>query len=291
MPLVPASGVRGPIGSPASPAAADALRAFVARHRRLFVLTGAGISTDSGIPCYRDAAGVWQRSPPVLARDFIADHAVRQRYWARSMIGWPRIAAAHPNGGHAALARLEALGLTAAVVTQNVDGLHQRAGSVDPIELHGSLQRVICLGCGQRAARSSLQQAFERANPGFVTSCGAAALPDGDASLTAVHCAGFCVPDCSACGGMLKPDVVFFGEGVPRERVAMARDGLATADAMLVIGSSLMVYSGYRFCEWAVAGGKPIAIVNQGRTRADHLADLKIDGACTAILGALADGA
>ncbi|MEO5701634.1 MAG: NAD-dependent protein deacetylase [Casimicrobiaceae bacterium] len=267
------------------------LHDFVACHPRLFVLTGAGISTDSGIPCYRDASGGWQRPPPLLVRDFIADPSVRQRYWARSMIGWPRIAAARPNGGHEALVRLAARGHVAALVTQNVDGLHQRAGSIGPIELHGSLREVVCLDCGARVDRSTLQATFLRQNPALVAASWAQAGPDGYALLTPAQCAAFRVPGCPACAGMLKPDVVFFGEGVPRLRVETARSHLAAADAALVIGSSLMVYSGYRFCEWAAASGKPIAILTRGRTRADHLAVVKVDADCSPTLSALAERA
>lgn len=261
-----------------------ALHAFVARHRRLFVLTGAGISTDSGIPCYRDALGRWIGPAPMLARDFAGDPAARRRYWARSMLGWPRIAAARPNAGHFALSALEALGKVTRIVTQNVDGLHHGAGSLEPIELHGNLLAVLCLACGMRHERATIQATLLRDNPGAGLTVHTAA-PDGDAHGITVP-EGFRVPAC-ACGGVLKPDVVFFGDGVPRTRVNAARAALADADAMLVVGSSLMVYSGYRFCEWAAASGKPIAVVTRGHTRADHLAALKIDASCTPTLAAL----
>lgn len=267
-----------------APAGLDALLAFMERHPRLFVLTGAGISTDSGIPCYRDAEGNWTSPPPMLARDFVTDPAARRRYWARSMLGWPRIAAARPNAGHLALAKLEVLGRVRTLVTQNVDGLHQRAGSSAPLELHGNLHGVVCLDCGRRHPRAAVQAALARDNPAPVEA-GVTAAPDGDAHACHVPHA-FRVPSCEACGGVLKPDVVFFGEGVPRPRVEAARAALDASDAVLVVGSSLKVYSGYRVCEWAAARGLPIAILTRGRTRADALATFKVDGACSATLAA-----
>jgi len=266
--------------------AAVDLSGFIDRHRRLFVLSGAGMSTDSGIPGYRDIEGRWKRSPPVLLRDFLASEATRQRYWARSLMGWPVVANARPNAAHRALARLEVEGHVQQLVTQNVDGLHQRAGSSRVIELHGNLGAVVCLGCGTRRPRESVQRTLEAQNARF-RDVVAPAAPDGDADLEGVDLASFEVPQCSRCGGLLKPDVVFFGEGVPRERVETSLLALSRADAMLVIGSSLMVYSGYRFCEQAYAMGKPIAAVNLGRTRADHLLTLKIERSCVDALGPL----
>jgi NAD-dependent SIR2 family protein deacetylase len=264
------------------------LHDFVATHRRLFVLSGAGVSTDSGIPGYRDADGNWQRRSPITAQEFLRSPSARRRYWARSMIGWPRIAKARPNAAHRALARLErALGFTR-LVTQNVDGLHQRAGSADVVELHGNLARVACLDCGAVHPRAAIQGLLEDANPGFVDGS-APIAPDGDADVDAADLDSFAIPACPRCGGNLKPDVVFFGENVPRERVASALRALEAADAMLVVGSSLMVYSGFRFCERAAALGLPIAAINRGRTRADALFAVKIEASCGETLSALAE--
>jgi NAD-dependent SIR2 family protein deacetylase len=270
----------------ASAPAAD-LHAFVLRHPRLLVLTGAGVSTDSGIPDYRDADGQWTRGAPVLLQDFLAHEAVRRRYWARSMAGWPAVARARPNAAHEVLAELQARGYLEALVTQNVDGLHQRAGSRAVIELHGNLARVRCRDCGAVHSRRDIQRELENDHPALA---GAIALPapDGDAHLEACDLAQFRVPACRSCGGMLKPDVVFFGEGVPRPRVEAASEALARADALLVVGSSLMVYSGYRFCEWAAAMGKPMVAINLGRTRADRLLALKIEASCAPTLSGLA---
>ncbi len=267
-----------------SPAAA--LRTFVERHPRLFVLTGAGVSTDSGIPGYRDENGAWKRSPPITVQEFLGSEAMRRRYWARSMLGWPAVANAEPNGAHRALARLEAAQHLHTIVTQNVDGLHQRAGSADVIELHGSIGHVHCLDCGTQQTRASIQPLLEAGNPALA---GASAEPaaDGDAHLDWDGEAAFHVPACPVCGGMLKPSVVFFGENVPREQVAAAAGALEAADAMLVVGSSLMVYSGYRFCVWAQKLGKPIAAINLGKTRADALFSLKVEAPCAPALDAL----
>ena len=274
------------VSDPAAPDALDALHTFVARHPRLFVLTGAGISVDSGIPGYRDENGEWKRSPPITLQEFLGSERARRRYWARSMIGWPAVGLAQPNGAHRALARLEAAQRVSALVTQNVDGLHQRAGSHDVIELHGSIGRVHCLDCGAQYSRASIQPMLEARNPALV---GAMAEPaaDGDAHVDFDGTNAFDVPTCAACGGMLKPSVVFFGENVPRERVAAASAALDAADAVLVVGSSLMVYSGYRFCVWAQQRGKPVAAINRGRTRADPLLALKVEAPCAAVLDAL----
>ena len=243
---------------------------FARRHRRLFVLTGAGVSVDSGIPGYRDENGNWKRSAPVMLQDFLRSAATRQRNWARSMIGWPVVARARPDAAHVALASLEAMQRLHLLVTQNVDGLHQRAGSTEVIELHGNIGRVICLQCGATEARETVQRALREQNSEFVHAV-AQTAPDGDADLEHRALDAFSVPECRHCGGMLKPDVVFFGEGIPCTRVDAARAALEEADAMLVVGSSLMVYSGYRLCEHAQALGKPIAAINRGRTRADHV--------------------
>ena len=257
----------------------SALREFIQRHPRLAVLTGAGVSTSSGIPDYRDEAGEWKRARPVEFRPFMTDPKVRQRYWSRSTVGWPIIRGAQPNGAHRALAQLEARGVVRLLITQNVDGLHSTAGSRNVIDLHGRLDTVRCMSCGHTSPRLELQRHMLANNPAWAE-IDARVAPDGDVDIDGRDYSGFLVPDCPQCGGILKPDVVFFGESVPRERVERAFEGLADADALLVIGSSLMVYSGYRFAEAAAAAGKPIAAVNLGRTRADHLLALKINEPC-----------
>jgi len=257
----------------------DSLVRFVRTHPRLQVLTGAGVSTGSGIPDYRDGEGAWKRKPPVAHQDFLADPGVRRRYWARSLLGWPQMAAAAPNPAHAALARLDAAGHVRQLVTQNVDGLHARAGSRRVLELHGSIHTVGCMTCQERHPREAIQAELARSNPRFAALQGAAA-PDGDADLEADIFDDFIVPACVACGGLLKPDVVFFGDSVPRSRLDAAWEALADSDALLVVGSSLMVYSGYRFCLKATELGKPVAAINLGRTRADALFALKIESAC-----------
>ena len=275
------------LADPRRRAGLDDLTAFALRHPRLFVVTGAGCSTGSGIPDYRDPSGAWKHRRPVSYADFTGHAAVRQRYWARSLVGWARLVAARPNGAHRALARLEELAVVRQLVTQNVDGLHQRAGSRRVLDLHGRLDRVACLGCGGSLLRDDLQRLLAEWNPAWAD-LAATDLPDGDARLEGPF-DGFRVPDCPACGGVLKPDVVFFGESVPRERVTAALAALAGCDAMLVVGSSLMVFSGYRFCLAAAALGRPVAAVNLGRTRADALLTLKLEADCAATLEALAD--
>ncbi|MDB5803925.1 MAG: sir2 family protein [Betaproteobacteria bacterium] len=256
----------------------EALVKFVRAHPRLQVLTGAGVSTGSGIPDYRDSEGAWKRKPPVSHQDFVADPATRRRYWARSLLGWPQMASAAPNAAHAALARLEQAGRVRQLVTQNVDGLHARAGSSQVLELHGSIHHVGCMDCKAAYPRATVQTGLAAANPRFAALQGAAA-PDGDADLEDSF-EDFVIPACPACGGLLKPDVVFFGDSVPRDRLAGAWEALAQSDALLVVGSSLMVYSGYRFCLKAAEMGKPVAAINFGRTRADKLFALKVESAC-----------
>lgn len=264
----------------------SALSEFVAAHRRLFVLTGAGCSTASGIPDYRDAAGGWKRPPPVTYQDFIGDLATRKRYWARSLVGWRRFGQALPNPAHHALARLEHQGKSTLLLTQNVDRLHQAAGNANVVDLHGRLDLVRCLGCEQRLSRSDFQAELLRLNPDWAD-LDAVDAPDGDADLEDQDFSRFEVPPCPYCAGLLKPDVVFFGENVPRERVDAGMRALHEADAMLVIGSSLMVYSGYRFAHAAARAGKPIAAVNMGHTRADPLLSLKIEQPCAQALAFL----
>jgi NAD-dependent SIR2 family protein deacetylase len=258
----------------------DALSHFIERHPRLFVLTGAGCSTDSGIPDYRDSAGEWKRRPPIRYQEFVGNEHARKRYWARSLAGFRRMRLAQPNDAHHALATLERRGRIAQLVTQNVDGLHHAAGSENVIDLHGRIDTVRCLGCGQRTSRDELQRELERRNPSFAA-LDAVEAPDGDADLEGVAFETFDVPACSACGGLLKPDVVFFGENVPAERVQRAMAPIASSDAMLVVGSSLMIYSGYRFVTAAADAGKPIAAINLGRTRADDLLALKVEDRCS----------
>jgi len=264
------------------------LRDFVARHRRLFVLTGAGCSTDSGIPDYRDQDGEWKRAQPVQFQPFMNDEHTRKRYWARSLIGWRYFRRAQPNGAHLALAQLEREGRVELLVTQNVDCLHEAAGSSNVVDLHGRLDAVRCMTCEQRERRDSFQERLRVLNPAW-SQLDAREAPDGDADLEGRDFAAFNVPACDYCGGILKPDVVFFGESVPRDRVERAMRGVQDADAMLVVGSSLMVYSGYRFAQAAADAGKPIAAVNLGRTRADHLLALKVSQSCAEALATLSE--
>jgi NAD-dependent SIR2 family protein deacetylase len=262
--------------------------ASIAAAHRLLVITGAGISTASGIPGYRDAEGNWQRKPPVTHQEFMGDAAVRRRYWARSMLGWPLMRQARPNPAHAALARLERQGRVGQVVTQNVDGLHHAAGSTRVIELHGRLREVRCMDCGGLHERQAMQDLLARANPAFAAQR-ATAAPDGDADLDADFDA-FQVPACPACGGVLKPDVVFYGDSVPRPRADAAMEAVRGADAVLVAGSTLMVRSGYRLCEAAHGAGIPIFAINIGRTRADALFRAKVEADCGTVLATLVPG-
>ncbi len=262
------------------------LQDFVDQHRRLFVLTGAGCSTGSGIPDYRDAGGKWKRMPPVTYQAFLGNEAMRRRYWARSLVGWRRFRQARPNRAHRALARLEAMGKIDLLLTQNVDRLHQAAGSARVIDLHGRLDLVRCIGCGRRTPREDLQDELSRLNDGWID-LQATEAPDGDADLEGADFASFQIQPCSRCGGVLKPDVVFFGENVPRDRVDAAARSLNEADAMLIVGSSLMVYSGYRFVEMASRAGKPVAAINLGQTRADRLLALKVESPCEEALAFL----
>lgn len=260
----------------------DQLLSTLGAHPRWVVLTGAGISAASGIPTYRNDRGEWQRSDPIQHQDFIARPEKRRRYWARSMNGWPYVRASRPNAAHRALADLERLGHVRQVVTQNVDRLHQAAGSRRVVDLHGRLDRIRCLDCGGLVERDRYQHELKQANPDYA-SYRAEIRPDGDAEVDDRWVAGLQVPACRSCEGVLMPDVVFFGGSVPRDRVETVRSAIEAADALLVVGSSLMVYSGFRFCRQAVEAGKPLCIVNRGRTRADDLATLKVaaDGAQT----------
>lgn len=264
----------------------DAIKDFLLANPRTVVLTGAGISLASGIPTYRDSAGKWQRNDPIQHRDFVEKPASRQRYWARSYAGWPAVGQAQPNAAHLALARLEAAGYGSLLVTQNVDRLHQRAGSQQVIDLHGRLDRVICLSCGERTDRARMQERLVDYNHSL-PSPGALA-PDGDADVPDDIINQINVPPCESCGGVLKPDVVFFGDSVPRTTVEEIFTAINAAGALLVIGSSLMVYSGFRFCRHAHQAGLPLACINPGATRADDLFTLKSEQGCSEQLQVLA---
>lgn len=277
------------IAAPASPAldaaALDAVeRAITAlRGRRIAVLTGAGVSTDSGIPDYR-GAGAPVRTPMTFSQ-FLADEPYRRRYWAGSHLGWQRFAAARPNDGHRALAELEVGGVVTGVVTQNVDGLHVQAGSRRVVDLHGSMDRVVCLHCGQSFARESIADRITVLNPWLVEGSTSRINPDGDAEVDDVS--RFVVPECSVCGGTLKPDIVFFGEFVPPVKFDEARGLVARADALLIVGSSLVVNSGIRLVGLAAKKKIPTVIINRGETKADARAAVKIDAGTTESLAML----
>jgi NAD-dependent SIR2 family protein deacetylase len=257
--------------------------------QRVAVLTGAGVSTDSGIPDYRGPDS--PPSKPMTIRQFTSDPEFRRRYWARNHVGWRHMDATLPNAGHRALARLEAGGVVTGVITQNVDLLHTKAGSTTVIDLHGTYARVVCLACGHTVTRAALADQLEALNPGFIERAeavgGIAVAPDADAMVS--ETASFRYLDCPQCGGMLKPDIVYFGENVPKERVAQSHSLVDDAEALLVAGSSLTVFSGLRFVRRAVAAGMPVAIVNRGPTRGDELATVKIDAGCSELLALLAD--
>jgi NAD-dependent SIR2 family protein deacetylase len=274
----------------AAPPDAGALGAALERHRRWFVLTGAGVSTQSGIPAYRDERGAWKHKAPIQFRDFVQSEALRRRYWARSFVGFERVNGAAPNLAHRALARFEHLGRARLLVTQNVDGLHQKAGSAQVIDLHGQLAHVECIACRALTSRAELQRRLLAQNPWLAALSAAHATPDGDAELEPGSHEAMLLPGCERCGGVLKPAVVFFGENVPKTRVDQAYEALAESDALLVVGSSLMVFSGYRFARRAAELGKPVVVLNQGLTRADALAALKLEGECGALLEAAVSG-
>jgi NAD+-dependent protein deacetylase sirtuin 4 len=261
----------------------------VLRGRRIALLTGAGISTESGIPDYRGPETRRRARNPIQGRAFRDDAATRRRYWARSFVGWPRLRAARPNAGHLALARLQAGGRVTRLLTQNVDGLHEAAGSPDVEALHGRLSEVVCLGCGTPSDRAELQVRLAALNPAFVDPAGAPLAPDGDADLVEAATSGFRVPACVRCQGVLKPHVVFFGEGVPRERVDRAFAAVDAAEALLIVGSSLAVFSGFRFARHAARTDTPVAIVNLGETRADALAAVRLEAPAGAVLPPLVE--
>lgn len=241
------------------------------------ILSGAGLSTESGIPDYRGPSGTARRHTPMTYQSFVGDPVARQRYWARSHLGWRTITTAVPNAGHRAVTSLQRAGLVSGIITQNVDRLHQAAGADDVIELHGNLARVVCLHCGNTVSRAELHERLRQANPDFAARV-ALVNPDGDAELDDSDLSSFRTVDCALCpGGVLKPDVVFFGESVPAERVARCFALVERARVLLVLGSSLTVMSGRRFVVRATKRGIPVAIINQGPTRSDGAAVLRLD--------------
>jgi NAD-dependent SIR2 family protein deacetylase len=276
-----------PVTAVGAPAGGIAELAGLISAGSVLVLSGAGLSTESGIPDYRGPTGLSRRAEPMTYQVFSGSAAARRRYWARSHHGWRHVARALPNGGHRAVAELQRRGRLAGIITQNVDGLHQAAGARQVIELHGSLDRVVCLGCGERTSREALDRRLRAANPGWNASAGAI-NPDGDAVIGDDEAERFQVVDCESCGGLLKPDVVFFGENVPRPRVEKCYALTEHSAALLVLGSSLTVMSGYRFVRHAARLGLPVAIVNQGPTRGDSLASVMLDAPLGATLTALA---
>jgi len=267
---------------------AEVLADFLERYPRALVLTGAGLSTASGIPDYRDRDGSRRGRQPIQGPEFRRSVDIQRRYWARSMVGWPIMAKARPNDGHRALARLEQHGRFGYLLTQNVDGLHQQAGSLAVLELHGNVHSVVCMHCKATFPRAFVQTLLNEANPELANVL-ATPLPDGDAAIEPDALEEFYLPWCVHCGGALAPDVVFFGDGIPPPRTACALAQMEAADALLVVGSSLMVYSGFRFCRMAKESGKPIAAVNLGRTRADELLSIKIEESAERLLPRVAD--
>lgn len=257
--------------------------------RRFLVLTGAGISTSSGIPDYRDSEGVRRGKPPMMYQEFLATPEARRRYWARAMLGWPRVRIAQPNQAHRALAALQQRGRISGLITQNVDTLHDQAGSHDVIELHGSLHRVLCLDCQQCSERDAIQHLMEQQNP-YLAGVDAVQAPDGDTLLDPAFEERFQVPHCPHCNGQrLKPDVVFFGENVAPPTAAKAMAAVEQADGLLVVGSSLMAYSAFRLCKAMVEQGKPVIAINLGRTRGDELLQVKIEASCETLLPLLTE--
>ncbi|MFC6299892.1 NAD-dependent protein deacetylase [Pseudomonas sp. CCM 7893] len=257
--------------------------------RRFLVLTGAGISTSSGIPDYRDSEGVRRGKAPMMYQDFLATAQARRRYWARAMLGWPRVRLAQPNKAHIALATLQERQLITGLITQNVDTLHDQAGSHDVIELHGSLHRVLCLDCHLRSERGLIQHLMETENP-YLAGVDAIQAPDGDTLLDPAFEERFQVPHCPHCNGQrLKPDVVFFGENVAQATAAKAMAAVEHAEGLLVVGSSLMAYSAFRLCKAMVDQGKPVIAINLGKTRGDDLLQVKIEAYCEHLLPLLAE--
>lgn len=265
----------------------EQLAGFLADKRAVVVLSGAGVSTSSGIPDYRDKNGDWKHAKPIQFPDFVKSEDARRRYWSRSYVGWQRFSKARPNRAHYALAGLESGGKVDTLITQNVDRLHSAAGSRRVIDLHGDLGKVRCLGCKSVFSRREFQRALKDANADWHAEV-FRYKPDGDAELASNSHDDFQVPGCPLCESIVKPDVVMFGENVPRDRVSEALTGLDRADALLVVGSSLMLFSGFRFARRAAEQDKPIAIINKGHTRADDLAALKVEGDCGDVLAGAA---
>lgn len=278
-----------PLETPSVPGSTEDVDtlASLLRGRRTVVLTGAGCSTESGIPDYRGPGTRARARNPIQHREFLQRPEVRARYWARSLLGWPRFASASPNAAHLALAKLEQEGHVPGLITQNVDRLHHAAGSSRVIELHGALARVRCLDCGEPEARDGLQARLLALNPDFTHEV-MELRPDGDAELSSEALHTFQVPACSGCGGTLKPDVVFFGDNVPPPTVAAAFSMVEESDALLVVGSSLAIYSGYRFLMRASERRMPIAIVNLGECRGTELADVRVEASAGDVLPRLA---
>ncbi len=277
------------LDSPADSTGTDSVESLLAllKGRRFAALSGAGCSTDSGIPDYRGPQGMLRRRQPITFQEFLRSEANRRRYWARSMVGWRTVAGAQPNQAHVALAELERAGRLTGLITQNVDGLHRAAGSQRLVELHGNLHFVRCLSCAAQLERVALQAVLQAENSALAATL-AESAPDGDADLAPEHYEDFIVPNCDRCGGLLKPDVVFFGENVLRPVVDAAWSIFAEAEALVVLGSSLAVYSGFRFVRGAVERGLPVAIVNLGPTRGDDLAALRVAAPLGATLTTLA---
>ncbi|XP_070151243.1 NAD-dependent protein deacylase Sirt4 isoform X1 [Polyergus mexicanus] len=262
------------------------LKEFIDKHHRLCILTGAGISTESGIPDYRSAeVGLYARSnhKPVLYKEFCNSDAIRRRYWARNYIGWSRFSSLKPNVTHKILKDLEYVGKVGCIVTQNVDNLHSKAGSKEVIELHGTAFRVMCLNCDHKICRYELQEVFQKLNPSMIAIT-QMIRPDGDVELSQAQVEDFNVPACDNCGGILKPDIIFFGDNVPRNIVQNVKNNVENSDALLILGTTLTTFSAYRIVLQAIEANKPIAIVNIGKTRADEFVNLRVEGRCGDIL-------
>lgn len=265
---------------------AEQVAKLISDNQPVTVITGAGFSASSGLPVYRDANGNWIHSEPVQGPKFRASKKLRQRYWCRSYFGWQSFSKAAPNQAHKDLATLEEGGLIDTVITQNVDGLHQSAGSSSTVALHGNLSEVICLDCGDITQRADLQQRLQENNPEFLK-VEFRVAPDGDAIVEDSHIEKFNVVACTSCGGVLQPYVVFYGDNVPKSRVQHCMQRVLESRLLVCAGTSLMVYSGFRFCKAAISAGIPLVIINKGVTRADDLASAKIDDDCEAVLSQL----
>ncbi len=264
----------------------DELLKMIRQNLPATVLTGAGISANSGLPVYRNSEGNWIHSKPIEGPRFRASESIRQRYWCRSFFGWPVFSKATPNSAHTDIAALEQSEVVSTVITQNVDGLHHAAGSDNAIPLHGSLSEVVCLHCGEISSRHLLQQRLQKQNPD-ISGLDFSAAPDGDAQIADEYIQQFNVSNCSRCNGILKPNVVFFGDNVPKDRVQNCMDKLLQSKLLICVGTSLMVFSGFRFCRTAKEHGIPIIVINDGVTRADDIATLKYNGELTTTLSTL----